>query len=154
MDACLCIVRKNSSNCEQFNLEVLAMKDYGVKESWTTIFVLSLDLEFPICNELVPLCSIQSAEGITKILLCATYAFNWEIWACNPNEYSHRDVLSKWSSYCAVVYEESLVKPTGYNWEEDKRAGKPLRVVENRFSGNSQKLETTGTWMHFRGGRT
>lgn len=51
-------------------------------------------------------------------------------------------------------YEESLVKPTGYNWEEDKRAGKPLRVVENRFSGNSQKLETTETWMHFRGGRT
>ncbi|KAM1454794.1 hypothetical protein ACFX13_004324 [Malus domestica] len=79
------------------------MKDYGVKESWTRIFIAEPYLSI----SLKPLCYWKN----NKILLARSWK---QLLLCNPNDGTCKNFLANGlpDKFCADVYVESLISPS------------------------------------------
>lgn len=140
-DGCLCMSRMdNPGNNNDNVVEVLAMKEYGMVETWTIMYVVSNIRccpyrRGPICcpyDLLVPLCCTKNGEALMLIRRKTQYdyrPFTWHMMAYNPIDDSHKDLRIPSSDYNveAVAYEESVVRPT-YDWEEEDVKGKATYV--------------------------
>ncbi|XP_028113868.1 F-box protein CPR1-like [Camellia sinensis] len=82
LDGCLCMVRSCEHPTNHVDrVEVLVMKKYGIKESWTTMLILSNLPNLRIYDNVVPLCFTKNGEILMKI--------GWNhVRAYNPNDNS------------------------------------------------------------------
>ncbi|GMP56610.1 hypothetical protein CsSME_00021029 [Camellia sinensis var. sinensis] len=140
LEGCLCMVRCYDEHPSGHVgiVELLAMKEYGMQESWTTMFIISNLPELGIYDNVVPLCFIKNGELLIKV-------GRKHLRAYNPNDNSQRDVTIP-TYLDAIVYEESVVTPTGYNWEEEVLRGEAI-YVETSLSGSRRKIrKVIGKW--------
>ena len=86
LEGCLCMVRSCKHLTDRMDrVEVLVMKKYGIKESWTTMFILSNLPNLHIYDNVVPLCFTKNGEILMKI--------GWNhVRAYNPNDNWQRDI--------------------------------------------------------------
>ncbi|THF98537.1 hypothetical protein TEA_014084 [Camellia sinensis var. sinensis] len=138
LDGCLCMTCFDNPRNFEGNVEVLAMKEYGMKSSWTVMFTISnLAGVFYSYHWFVPLCSTKNNEVIMNLCVgvdegCVT--------AYNPTDNSNRDILMATDNYDfnAIMYEESLVTSPDYNWEEEELSGEAT-YFERYLSGSVGK---------------
>ncbi|KAE9445147.1 hypothetical protein C3L33_22955, partial [Rhododendron williamsianum] len=120
LDECLCMSRWD---CPRSSVEVLVMKHYGVKKSWTILFAVSDCLRFNDFDKLVPLGYTKNGEVLAMVRSRCTISEDngWHISAFNPTDNSHRRISTpKEFNFYPIAYEESLIRPTGYDWEEEE----------------------------------
>lgn len=145
LDGFLSFVRpENSSNT---NLEVLAMKEFGIIESWTTMFIISTSASRVLGNNLVPFGYTKCGEVLMKVpdgeMGCVIIAYN-------PLDSSHRKISIQ--DHCdyvnAFMYEETLVTPIDYNWEEKELRGEAT-YVEHFLNRSPQRMRkrSDGNWV-------
>ncbi|XP_058201803.1 F-box protein CPR1-like [Rhododendron vialii] len=117
LDGCLSLVRHdNPSNYKCHRVEILTRKEYGMKKSWTSLFIIS-NLTLRHWDTLEPLCYTKNGEALMKV---SSYHNGNTMRAYNVNDSLHREI----SNYIdAIKYEESLIAPTGYDWEEEELRG-------------------------------
>ncbi|XP_028056734.1 F-box protein At3g07870-like [Camellia sinensis] len=111
LEGCLCMVRSCEHLTDRMDrVEVLVMKKYGIKESWTSMFILSNLPNLHIYDNVLPLFFTKNGEILMKIGKNCVRAYN-------PNDNSQRDIrIPAYSPYFyAAVYEESLASPIDYN---------------------------------------
>ncbi|KAM7492947.1 hypothetical protein LguiB_027556 [Lonicera macranthoides] len=104
LDRCLCIARKRDSIIED-DVEVVAMKNYGVAESWTTLYVLSI---FKVSRRFWHLSPLLLTKNGEEVLFMTN---DKQIWAYNPtskNSYWKFDIPIDTDS-CATSLEQTLV---------------------------------------------
>ncbi|KAA8548570.1 hypothetical protein F0562_000163 [Nyssa sinensis] len=134
LGGCLCMVRWDNENNY---IEVLAMREYGVKESWTTMFFISNLKLYPPWERLEPLCFTRDGE----ILMLIVHAFSNKILAYNPKEGSHRIFATSLIDYRradVATYVESLVSP---------KPKIPLEYIVDGFVKIFRGLQMVGTRM-------
>ncbi|KAM7492943.1 hypothetical protein LguiB_027552 [Lonicera macranthoides] len=104
LDECLCLARRRRCIIED-DVEVLAMKKYGVAESWTTLYVLSI-LNISRCFWL--LCPLLSTNNREEVLFMSNRE---EIWAYNPTSNSYRkfDISDRY--LCTTSVMQTIVSP-------------------------------------------
>ncbi|KAE9452759.1 hypothetical protein C3L33_15338, partial [Rhododendron williamsianum] len=127
LDNCLCMIRHDNQTHIKGNAEVWVMKSYGVQESWNVRFVIS-SLTFMGYSMLELLYCTKDGEVLMRQLIgydggCVN--------VYNSNGDFCRDVPSPSScnfSMVAMAYEESLVEPTDYMWENKERRGIAIYV--------------------------
>ncbi|KAM7488733.1 hypothetical protein LguiB_026217 [Lonicera macranthoides] len=129
---CLCIVRRDSERYVEEKYEVLTMKEYGVGESWTTLFFIISSDFLPIlvsknCEVFLKK-SVRSSNSslsfLTKngeILLLGKenmsrklFAYNWR-----KNTTTDLDTVSNDNWWGAVSFVQNLTSPVGYEWDAD-----------------------------------
>ncbi|KAM7488735.1 hypothetical protein LguiB_026219 [Lonicera macranthoides] len=129
---CLCIVRRDSERYVEEKFEVLTMKEYGVGESWTTLFFIISSDFLPIlvsknCEVFLKK-SVRSSNSslsfLTKngeILLLGKenmsrklFAYNWR-----KNTTTDLDTVSNDNWWGAVSFVQNLTSPVGYEWDAD-----------------------------------
>lgn len=145
MDGCLCMSRlDNQSDGERYHIEVLAMKEYGMEKSWTLMFVVSNFWPFGFTK-----------NGKALALKVAPHQEGMGIWVIsvyNPMDNSIRDIpvptpLSTFDNgVYAQTYEESLVKPTDYYWEDEELRGEAT-YVEYFLGGACRKMKRHTYWF-------
>ncbi|KAI8566174.1 hypothetical protein RHMOL_Rhmol02G0019400 [Rhododendron molle] len=138
LDGYLCMSRSDCPGDSESNVEVLLMKEYGVKSSWTILLVVSDDrFAFKLYDPLVPL-------GYTKngsVLIKVNYRPDLHIRAFDVTDNSHRRISIPVHHYLHVfVHEESLITPTDYNWEVEELKGQATYVVHS-YTGESLKMK-------------
>ncbi|CAL5395567.1 unnamed protein product [Camellia sinensis] len=149
LDGCLCMTRFDNPRNFEGNVEVLAMKEYGMKSSWTVMFTIS-NLAGVFCSYhwFVPLCSTKNNEVIMNLCVGVDDGY---VTAYNPNDNSNRDILMATDNYDlnAIMYEESLVTPPDYNWEEEELGGEAT-YFEKYLSGSigKRKRMRNGFWRY------
>lgn len=145
LDGFLSFVRpENSSNT---NLEVLAMKEFGIGESWTTMFIISTLALRVLGNNSEPFGYTKCGEVLMKVpdgeMGCVIIAYN-------PMDNSHRKISIQ--DHCdyvnAFMYEETLVTPIDYNWAEKELRGEAT-YVEHFLNRSPQRMRKTsdGNWV-------
>ncbi|CAL5393054.1 unnamed protein product [Camellia sinensis] len=135
LEGCLCMVRSCEHLTDRMDrVEVLVMKKYGIKESWTSMFILSNLPNLHIYDNVLPLFFTKNGEILMKIGKNCVRAYN-------PNDNSQRDIRIPADSpyFYAAVYEESLASPIDYNWEAEELR-EDARYVENSLSGSWRKM--------------
>ncbi|XP_028080983.1 F-box/kelch-repeat protein At3g23880-like [Camellia sinensis] len=151
LDRCLCMTRFDNPRNFEGNVEVLAMREYGMKSSWTVMFTIS-NLAGVFCSYhwFVPLCSTKNNEVIMNLCIGVDEGY---VTAYNPNDNSNRDILMATDNHDlnAIMYEESLVTPPDYNWEEEELRGEAT-YFEKYLSGSVGKRKRTrnGFWRYSR----
>ncbi|KAM7492940.1 hypothetical protein LguiB_027549 [Lonicera macranthoides] len=105
LDECLCIGRR-SRNMTEDDVEVVAMKKYGVAESWTALYVISI-LKVSSCfSPLWPLLLTKNGEEVLFI------SNREQIWAYNPTSMSYRKFDIPADRYlCATSVVQTIVSP-------------------------------------------
>ncbi|KAM7490061.1 hypothetical protein LguiA_032982 [Lonicera macranthoides] len=101
---CLCIARKRDNLIDD-DVEVVAMKNYGVAESWTTLYVLSI---FKVSRRFWHLSPLLLTKNGEEVLFMTN---DKQIWAYNPtskNSYWKFDIPIDTDS-CATSLEQTLV---------------------------------------------
>ncbi|KAM7492944.1 hypothetical protein LguiB_027553 [Lonicera macranthoides] len=104
LDECLCITRRRRNIIED-DIEVVAMKKYGVAESWTTLYVLSI-FEVSRCFRcLYPILLTKNGEEVLFM------RDREDIWAYNPTSKSYRkfDIPDRY--LCATSVVQTIVSP-------------------------------------------
>ncbi|XP_058201602.1 F-box protein At3g07870-like [Rhododendron vialii] len=147
LDGCLSMVRHdNPSNYECHSVEVLAMKEYGMKKSWTLLFIIS-NLTLTDGDTLEPLCYTKDDEALMKV---STDVNGDTMRAYNVNDL-HREISVQNNRYCinAIKYEESLIAPTSYDWEDEELRGEA--TYTEFLYGDLYKYQKTGDgyWESF-----
>ncbi|XP_058202750.1 F-box/kelch-repeat protein At3g23880-like [Rhododendron vialii] len=117
LDECLCMSRWDYPRS---NVEVLVMKHYGVKKSWTILFAVSDCLRFNLEDRLVPLGYTKYGEVLAMVR--SRWTLDWHISAFNPTDSSHRIISTpkELNFEYPIAYDENLITPTGYDWEEEE----------------------------------
>ncbi|XP_028057192.1 uncharacterized protein LOC114261185 [Camellia sinensis] len=70
VDGCLCMARFDNPSIFGGNVEALAIKEYGMKSSWTVLFTISNFAGlFLYYDRIVPLCSTKNNEVIMKFCI-------------------------------------------------------------------------------------
>ncbi|CAL5337755.1 unnamed protein product [Camellia sinensis] len=149
LDGCLCMTRFNNPRNFEGNVEVLAMKEYDMKSSWTVMFtILNSARVFRSYHGFVPLCSTKNNEVIMNLCVGVDERY---VTAYSPNDNSNRDILVATDNYNfnAIMYEESLVTPPDYNWEEEELRGEATYFEKYR-SGlvGKRKRMRNGFWRY------
>ncbi|KAF7146087.1 hypothetical protein RHSIM_Rhsim04G0210700 [Rhododendron simsii] len=113
MDGCLCAV---DSRLES-HLNVWVMKEYGVEESWTKLFVVSNvppnvpgESFFEYC---ALLCFTKDGEFVLRLNLGASVKL--AIYNPKRKTYKRIGMPQNWKGFDADLYVESLVSPLGCN---------------------------------------
>ncbi|KAM7488526.1 hypothetical protein LguiB_026010 [Lonicera macranthoides] len=121
LEGSLCMARGDNKNVFRPDVEILTMKEYGVAESWTTMFVLSNIPVNRYDRGLIPL--LLTKDGEVLLLLKSD-----TILAYNLAKKSSR-ILRRWSLWDAVSLVESIVSPVGYYWDrmEHEDLGKEIK---------------------------
>ncbi|KAM7490060.1 hypothetical protein LguiA_032981 [Lonicera macranthoides] len=109
LDECLCIGRR-SRNITEDEVEVVAMKKYGVAESWTTLYVLSI---LNVSSNFWDLCPLLLTKNGEEVLFMSNRE---EIWAYNPASNSYRkfdmpDDIPDDEVLCATSVVQTIVSP-------------------------------------------
>ncbi|KAM7492942.1 hypothetical protein LguiB_027551 [Lonicera macranthoides] len=109
LDECLCIGRR-SRNITEDEVEVVAMKKYGVAESWTTLYVLSI---LNVSSNFWNLCPLLLTKNGEEVLFMSNRE---EIWAYNPTSNSYRkfdmpDDIPDDKVLCATSVVQTIVSP-------------------------------------------
>ncbi|KAM7492946.1 hypothetical protein LguiB_027555 [Lonicera macranthoides] len=105
LDECLCIARRRRSIIED-DVEVVAMKKYGVAESWTTLYVLSI---LNVSSSFWDLCPLLLTKNGEEVLFMSKLE---EIWAYNPTCKSHRKFDKPDDEFlCATSVVQTIVSP-------------------------------------------
>jgi F-box interacting protein len=118
MDGCLWFTRwKNGDTHLREEIEVFKMKEYGVPESWTLMYVISHVNITISCSDMTPLLTMENGH----ILFSKSWAeetnhgeileFNPETNWCIPHS-----VTPKWNPY-SVPFVKNLDSPIGYYWD-------------------------------------
>ncbi|XP_058198259.1 F-box protein CPR1-like [Rhododendron vialii] len=135
LDGCLCMIRHRKRNAE-----VWVMEAYGVQKSWNVRFVINKT--FRVCSMFQPLCCTKDGKILTREHIgCDSGHVN----VYNSNGDLDRDVpkpSNHETSLVAVAYKESLVKPTGYEWENEERRG--IATYVEHFLLASPRIMTKG----------
>nr|GME02396.1 F-box/kelch-repeat protein At3g23880-like [Ipomoea batatas] len=117
IDGCLCMIHEGK---EIGKNNVLVMKEYGVKKSWVSQFVISITLPLPMNY------SIYSSKCNTKVLICSCLRF------LGPLEILVYDVRNnKMDNYfleqskhirqfVICSYVQSIVSPHEFIWRDDQ----------------------------------
>lgn len=142
LNGCLSMVRHdNPSNSEAYSVEVLAMKEYGMQNSWTMLFIIS-NLSLRFYDKVEPLCYTKDGEALMKISMTGS---GENVRAYNRIDSSYKEILvqPKCNRVDAIMYEESFVTPTGCDWEEEERRGEPTYTA---YCGNEPLYRCTRRW--------
>ncbi|XP_058201584.1 F-box/kelch-repeat protein At3g23880-like [Rhododendron vialii] len=160
LDGCLCMSRSGCPGNSESNVEVLIMKEYGVKNSWAIRFVISHGFTFNHYDMLVPLGYTKNGEVITEVYVDYGWhirAFNmtdnshrrisiaedgWHIRALNMTNNSRRRISTAGEDiyFRTVAHEESSITPPDYDWEEEERKGEAT-YVEQRYHKYPLKMK-------------
>ncbi|XP_058202734.1 F-box/kelch-repeat protein At3g23880-like [Rhododendron vialii] len=132
LDGCICMIRHR-----QCNVEVWVMEAYGVQNSWNVRFVINET--FRVCSMFEPLCCTKDG----KVLLREHIGYDsGHVNVYNSNGDLDRDVPRPSNcnySMVAMAYEESLVEPIDYTWENEERRG-IATYVEHFLSASSRTM--------------
>lgn len=126
IDGCLCMSRWEDPSNGRSDIEVLAMKEYGMGKSWTCMLVIS---KSRICRDsglddlvifLYPLGCTKDGEAlIIRVTFnsgpCAVVVY--DPYDIEPIDFTYEP------DYCfggAVTYEQSFVMPKGYGYEDEE----------------------------------
>ncbi|XP_027158461.1 F-box protein CPR1-like [Coffea eugenioides] len=110
----LCTVQWDNPSYFKGNFQLMVMKEYGVKESWTPMF--EIVREFPallISSRMIPLMLNKNGE----LLMIINYQ---RIVSYNPRTAEYKSILpsTQFVAYSADVFVESLISPAGYDWKK------------------------------------
>lgn len=112
LDGCLCVVCYGHCGRDTPDIVVLIMKEYGMEESWTRLFVISHFGGYPGC--LVPLCLTKNGKVVINV--CGTRMLVY-----NPLQDSRKHITNLTNVF---TYEESLVLPDSYGGGYDWKIGR------------------------------
>ncbi|PSR85300.1 F-box/kelch-repeat protein [Actinidia chinensis var. chinensis] len=103
LDGCLCVVLPLDTSQKEF--EVWAMKEYGVKESWTKL----IDIEIECSGNLIPLGHRKNGEVLVEVDQKRLVAYN-------PREKTKEVIVltQNQDGFHGVTYLESLISPEGH----------------------------------------
>ncbi|KAI8566173.1 hypothetical protein RHMOL_Rhmol02G0019300 [Rhododendron molle] len=124
------------------NVEVLVRKEYAVAKSWTILLVVSdLDgLNFNF-HELSPLSYTKNGEVLTRVSTWKYVKYDRHVMAFNPIDNSHRKIsIPDDPRFYIIAYEESVITPTDYGWEEEDLKGEATYVVHS-YAGDSWNMK-------------
>nr|GMD08053.1 F-box/kelch-repeat protein At3g23880-like [Ipomoea batatas]GMD08054.1 F-box/kelch-repeat protein At3g23880-like [Ipomoea batatas]GMD19446.1 F-box/kelch-repeat protein At3g23880-like [Ipomoea batatas] len=126
IDACLCmVVREGNERGEK--LQVWVMKEYGVKESWVSQFVIAAPASklFGIYKSVT---TLYSSKCNTKVLIChcyyGAYSGSLEILVYDlknnelDNHFSEKSKYYNDSEICSYV--QSIVSPHEFIWRDEQ----------------------------------
>ncbi|XP_060170337.1 F-box/kelch-repeat protein At3g06240-like [Lycium barbarum] len=114
INECLCMTRMDG---DKNGVEILVMKEYGVKESWTSlIFIRNLEINSSY-EFAVPFSMTETGEVALII-----GAFDKKITVYNPMDDNMRDILVEPEFIFGdiITYVESLISPEEYYWSEEQ----------------------------------
>ncbi|XP_058202741.1 F-box/kelch-repeat protein At3g23880-like [Rhododendron vialii] len=140
LDGCLCMIRHR-----QRKTQVWVMEAYGVQKSWNVRFVISST--FRVSSIIQLLCCTKDGE----VLMSEHTGYGGgRVNAYNSNGDFCRAVPRDPSSctMAAMAYEESLVEPKDYTWENEERSG-IATYVEHFLSASPRKMikgKEDSTW--------
>ncbi|KAM7489192.1 hypothetical protein LguiB_026676 [Lonicera macranthoides] len=126
LGGCLCMARADTE--DQGRIEILTMKEYGVVESWTSMFVLSNLRLNPYHQSLTPL--LITKDGEVLLILTSLLRHSMKLFVYNPRTKLQR-TISGIPFAEGVSFMESLVLPAGYGWDPIQH-GKLGQIVEFR----------------------
>nr|GMD19447.1 F-box/kelch-repeat protein At3g23880-like [Ipomoea batatas] len=129
MDGCLCMVCEGKERGEKL-LQVLVMKEYGVKKSWVCPFVISASASELFSIEYSYI-TLYSSKCNTKVLICSCLYGSWEILVYdvrnNKMDNYFLEYPEEGEGLCEAAtcsYVESVVSPHEFIWRDDQH--KPL----------------------------
>ncbi|XP_058195392.1 F-box/kelch-repeat protein At3g23880-like isoform X2 [Rhododendron vialii] len=120
LEGCLCMARcgcESGTEVEPDFIEVFVMREYGVGESWSNIFIMSniMGLSRPyVYGNFVPLHFTKNGEVLIAVNRNKLFVYN-------PNKMPQREILISSGRYEIHVasYAESLASPAAYGHKED-----------------------------------
>ncbi|XP_059285694.1 uncharacterized protein LOC132039168 [Lycium ferocissimum] len=111
INECLCMTRLDD---DKDSVEILVMKEYGVKESWTSLMFIR-NLEINSSYEFAEPFSMTETREVALII----GAFDKKITLYNPKDDNMSDVPV--GIFCDIItYVESLISPEEYYWSEEQ----------------------------------
>ncbi|KAM7488748.1 hypothetical protein LguiB_026232 [Lonicera macranthoides] len=112
---CLCMVRRKFHT-----VEILIMKEYGVKESWTSLSTVTFFSS--------PFLFIKNGEILGKIK-------GYQVFAHNPQKNTRRkfDLTGSNDLLHAVALVQNVLSPVGYEWDEIRHANHGSNVKWLRY---------------------
>nr|GMD13179.1 F-box/kelch-repeat protein At3g23880-like [Ipomoea batatas] len=125
IDACLCMVSEGNERGEK--LQVWVMKEYGVKESWVSQFVIAASASklFRIYKSVT---TLYSSKCNTKVLIChcyyGSYSGSWKILVYDlknnklDNHFSEKSKYYNDAGICSYV--QSIVSPHEFIWRDEQ----------------------------------
>ncbi|KAM7485463.1 hypothetical protein LguiA_001472 [Lonicera macranthoides] len=136
LDGRLCMARGdemgNDNKCR--SIEVLVMKEYGVVESWATLFVVSnMDLMVNLYyGQLAPLMFTENGEVFLKINNRTLVLYNYK-----RNSYRILPIPENGCLIYMVSLDVSLVTATGCKWSRRKhrRLGSKIKRLIKKVAG-------------------
>ncbi|KAI8566175.1 hypothetical protein RHMOL_Rhmol02G0019500 [Rhododendron molle] len=147
LNGCLCMSRsENPSDGECNKIEVLVMKEYGMASSWTLMFIISDLRPFGYTRNGEALAVKAPAFSLMPPPRCDDSKDIWHISVYNPINNSTRDIpiptpmRTHFYALDLIIYEESVIKPTDYNWEDEELRGEAT-YVEYFLNGSHRKTK-------------
>ncbi|KAI8569845.1 hypothetical protein RHMOL_Rhmol02G0308600 [Rhododendron molle] len=97
-----------------------------------------------------PLCYTKDGEALMKV---SSHRNGNTMRAYNVNDSLHREIQVQHNCYYinAIKYEESLIEPTGYDWEEEELRGE-VTFTEfwyGKLYTYKKKKRGNGSWEFF-----
>ncbi|XP_060171007.1 F-box/kelch-repeat protein At3g23880-like [Lycium barbarum] len=110
LNECLCMTRLQDDK----SVEILVMKEYGVKESWASLFFIRNLEIMPSCEDAVPFSVMETGEIVLII-----DGHPKRVVVYNPKNDNMRVILVEGEAEY-ITYEESLISPEecDYDWSE------------------------------------
>nr|GME02395.1 F-box/kelch-repeat protein At3g23880-like [Ipomoea batatas] len=118
IDGCLCMMVREGNERGEKLLQVLVMKEYGVKESWVNHFVISTST-----SELSST-TLYSSKCNTKVLICSCCYDSWKILVYDvknskfDNHFSEK--LKYYNDAAICSYVQTIVSPHEFIWRDDR----------------------------------
>ncbi|XP_059285701.1 F-box/kelch-repeat protein At3g23880-like [Lycium ferocissimum] len=131
LNECLCIM-----TCLEHDksAEILVMKEYGVKESWTSLFSIRnsevkgsiADINYPYGFVILLFFVTENGELVLIYDYCGK-----DVAVYNPKNDNMREIVEEETRFilgAIVTYVESLISPVEYCWSEERH-----RMIENKW---------------------
>ncbi|XP_058195395.1 F-box protein At3g07870-like [Rhododendron vialii] len=143
LEGCLCMARigcESGDEVEPGVIEFFVMRKYGVRESWSSIFVTSIFMGLASLHEfgnLVPLCYTKNGEVLIVVN-------KNKLFVCNPDKSSQREIPIPSDRYLIDVapYTESLASPAAYGHEEEEEE-------DEEGEGEGEEEEDAENFVYF-----
>ncbi|XP_058189470.1 F-box/kelch-repeat protein At3g23880-like [Rhododendron vialii] len=148
LDGYLCMSRSDRRPGDnESNVEVLIMKEYGVKNCWTTLFVVSDGFTFSHCDLLAPLGYTKNGRVLTKVYVCEDRDWHIKAFDLTKNSYRRISIPKEKDHYIdVIVYEESLITPNDDDWEEEEFEEASTYVEYSPHSRKVMRRARAGYW--------
>ncbi|XP_059284997.1 uncharacterized protein LOC132038334 [Lycium ferocissimum] len=110
LNECLCMTHLKHDRC----LEIFVMKEYGIKESWKSLFLVK-NLEIYRYGFVAPFSVIENGEFALIIDQIES-----KVVIYNPKNDNMQDIVVADVDRSTIMYVESLISPKGYYWCEKR----------------------------------